>query len=211
MESGCSGQPVPPSAGPLSTPSFPWQLAMNRQLWGGQAGRGWSGQQSGSETLQCRQEVRSQMTPAPHPSSRACPCQPSHAAARSLSWHTPMLCWLFPPLPSWHCSSPMVRPTPGCSPGFNSKGSGGTLHPPFPGASPPRYTLSSNPPLLCAPPTLTPCICPEFSWSRQQEEGLATQLYLRGPLTILRDDPGHLLGCRGVTLDLIAYHQPIHL
>ena len=143
------------------------------------------------------------MTPAPHPSS--------HATARSLSWHSLMLCWPFPPSPSWHCSSPMVRLTPGCSPSFNSKGSGGTLHPRLPRASPPRYILSSNPPLLRAPPSPIPCICPEFSWSRQQEEGLATQLCLWGPLTVLRDDPGHLLGCRGVTLDLIAYHQPIHL
>lgn len=139
------------------------------------------------------------------------PCQPSHAAASSLSWHTLMLCWPLPPSPSWHWSSPVVRLTPGCSPGFNSKGSGGTLHPPLSGASPPRYTLSSNLPLLCAPHSPTPCICPEFSWSKQQEERLTTQLCLWGPLTVLLDDPRHLLGCWGVTLDLIAYHQPIHL
>lgn len=146
------------------------------------------------------------------PSLLPCPSTPALSCSSmtsELDRDTLQLCWPFPPPPSWHRSPPRVRVTPGCSPGFNSKGSGGTLHPPLPVTPLPTHAASSDPPLLCAPSI--PRVCPEFSSSRRREEGLATPLCLWGPLTVLRDDPGHLLGCWGVALDLTAYHQPVHL
>lgn len=107
-----------------------------------------------------------------------------------------------------------MRLTLGCQPGAEIKGQ----WQPSPRAKEGdfisfAYNTLNNPLALaqaCLGLPRSPRICCDSSHPGRRKKA-ATQSGLLGLLTVLCDDPGHLLGCRGVALDLIAYHQPIHL